>query len=210
MFDRNLRRGGIGCGVQTLIFVLLPFLLLGALWQVFNLISDSEPLEYIPTSAIAAQRCRDKFNLFKSNDYVRQITLTEMEINSAIQEDIQKSTSHVAKTWVKMETNSFTLEGVWSVVDLSLPEKEVSSLELKSKRESLWRLRIRFRISGRLEVRPGELEIVSPKVVLGEFELPQFVVSFLKKLKPGLFSYSILPQIKHVWLKKGAIELIKD
>ncbi len=208
MLNRDIA-DGFGCSLRLLVIVLVSIMLMGTLYQLFQLISDVGPREYIPASAIAAQRCRDKFSEFKNNDYIRQITLTEIEINSAIQEDIQQGIAPFANTWIKLERDQFTLWGIWDVIDLSLPEKEVSSLELKTKGGSLWHLRMRFEISGELEVGEGQLKIVSAQIALGRFELPGFMVSFLQRVRPGLFAYSILPQIKHVWLKNGEIEVIK-
>ncbi|MBI5787415.1 MAG: hypothetical protein HZA78_00975 [Candidatus Schekmanbacteria bacterium] len=199
-----------GCGVKILLFALLIVFFAGAFFQVVNLLSKTDSIEYIATSDIAADRCREKFTIFNKNDYIRRVVLTELEINSAIQEEMKDNeTGLFINPWINITSDSFIIGGQWAIINLIVPAAEVTSLNVKSKQSSLWEYRVPIKVSGELTVGNGELKLIPEHILMGKLDLPPFAINWFKKYRPNLFVYSVSPQIREVRLKSGAMELLK-
>lgn len=210
---RNIILGegsGFGCSMKLLLVVLLITMLMGTVYQFFRFLSAAPPMEYIPTSTVAAQRCREKLSNFNNNEYITKITLSEIEINSAIQESFKDEPNPLTYPWIKLKDDQFILEKLWDIVNLGTPKQEISSLGLKSEGKSFWHWRVRLKITGNLELSPGLLTIVPHQIRVGKINLPGFLISFFQRTRPGLFNYSIASQIGKIHLRDSEIELTKQ
>ncbi len=199
-----------GCSFRLMLIIFMITTLIWSAYQTVQLLSTPANIEYIPSSSEAAQKCREKFIAFKTNKYIHRVTLTETEVNSAIQEDLQKGVQNLAKSWIKFKKDKFILGGYWNLVSLMKKENEVSSLEIKSKENDLWHFEVSIEITARLLVNKGELTIIPEQIFLGKIDLPHFIIDALQRHRPNLFKYYVLSQIETVNIQDGAIELLKS
>lgn len=201
---------GFGCSTRLLLVGALMVLVFGGVaYQLIRFISGPEQVN-VAVSSVAAQSCREKFNTFATNEYVRTVTLTDIEINSALHEDIGKRFKYFSNPWVGLTENGFTLGGRWAAVNLLVPQEERSPLDVETEEESFWDLWGHVEVSGDVSVMLGELRIHPNKIVLGKISLPDFMIKFFEKKWPRLFKVYISSEVKQVKLKSGAIELLKD
>lgn len=191
----------LGCSVHLLFFGFILLLVIGGAYQAYRFISEGERKDVV-VSSMAAQSCREKFSAFKSNDYIRQVTLTGMEVNSAIREDLGKNPV-IYDPWIEFLEDRFIMGGEWSIKRLFKGRDEEEETEPLG-----WRPQIT--VSGRAKVSGGSLKIMPRQIKLGKLDLPEILVYFIKKKRPDLFLVKIPPQIVEIHFSPGQVELLKD
>lgn len=207
-----------GCSGQIFVLILILIMVVGV-GNYFRrlLVVPEEAAESAPSTVEDAQRCREKLISFKNTDYIKEITLTEMEVNSAIQEDLKRGMGSIVNMKVKFEGNKFGLMGFLPLTELfSSDNEEIPSIEniqpgdetLPEKRFAS--LQVYMSVKGTLSVADGQMRISPEKIVLGKFNLPKFLVRLLGEKKQSLFTINVLPSIKRLRLENKAIVLMKE
>jgi hypothetical protein len=207
------QEGFMGCG--NLIIAIWIIFMLGFV----GLIMLNRNLFYVPpekevfTSRVAARRCRQKLEMFNNNDYIKTISLNELEINSALQEEFSQG-QHESFLYVnvEMEPEKIKFEGSFILVEL-IPETIRSILFREDKRqpakEESRRIAVIQVTSKPLIEESGTLLLNPQKLVIGKQNFPPFMIKLIQKIKPKWFTFQISPKIKAINIRENELELVK-
>jgi hypothetical protein len=207
------QRGLMGCG-NIIIIIWVTFML-----SFLGLIILNRNLFYVPpekemvTSRVAARRCRQKLEMFNTNDYIRNLFLNELEINSALKEEFtQGEHGSFLSVFVEMQPGNLNIEGKFILAEL-VPKiiQSVFSMDTKKKEgeEDLRRVAV-IKMTGRPVIeQKGQLFLNPHNLTIGKQNIPGFIVKIICKIKPQWFTYQISPKIKEVNVGSEKLELVK-
>jgi hypothetical protein len=211
----------MGCSTLFII-VWIAFML--AFWGLIRL---NQNLFYVPpqkrvlTSRVAARRCQQKLEIFKTNANIKSILLNELEINSAFHHEFaQGKYQPLLSVTVEMKPERLVIEStvvlvelipkkIRAILDSGFGEEKGKGEEERKKEEEERRKAVIKIISQPVISQRGQLFLNPQELVIGRQKIPAFIIRFIHKMKPELFNYPISQKIKAIKVKEHELELVK-
>ncbi len=196
----------MGCSAYLLFLTCLAML---TAWGIFYFIRNFlvvYPIRIPTTSHLAANRAREKIRVFQEIDSLKKITMTEIEINSLIREELRINKNRYFTTFtITIGHDRFVFDGIALLARVFYPpEKEI--------RTDSWlgTLKTRVKLVGRFKVlESGDVKIIPIELIIGKQLIPINLIDWLRKWNQNFLVFTLPVKMAEIRFCFPDIELVK-
>lgn len=206
------QKGFIGCSNLVIIFWVLFMLAFGGFIILNKNLFHVPKEKHVLTSPVAARRCRQKLEMFKTNHYIRSIVVNELEINSVIHDEFAHGQHEpLLSLYLDMKPGKLEIEAIVIFIDL-FPQTIRSKLipKTKKERENNPPRKVVIKLDCRPVIEEGGNLFINPrKLVIGKQNIPLVIIKIIDLIKPDWFNYPVSEEIASIAINKQELEIVK-
>jgi hypothetical protein len=206
------QKGVMGCGSLVIICWLLLMLAVGGVIILKNNLFYVPPEKYVLSSSSAAKRCRQKLEMFKTNKYINNVLLSELEVNSVLDDEFAQANHRpLLSVTVKMDPGLLEIESRVVFADLFPPIiREKLLPENKKEREEKPPQGVVINLSCQPVIKEnGNLFINPQALIIGKQRIPLFIINMINAIKPDWFNYPVAEEISSIHIYEQELEIVK-